>query len=174
MTVDQSYLNNYFKNTWTGSTDKFKETGLAIANNIQPHEWVLDVGCGRNPFKGIITNLVGIDPAFSEADQQLTIAEYQPDRLFDVALCLGSINFGTLADITAQIEKVISCLKPNARIYWRCNPGLKDHGNTECNNIDFFPWTVELHYALSKHYGFTLQAVGTESVKQRIYAEWIR
>lgn len=174
MTVDQAYLNNYFANTWTGSAVKFNESGLALADQVNANEWVLDVGCGRNPFKGIIPNLVGVDPAFDEADVKCTITDYKPDRKFDVAFCLGSINFGTLADIAQQIEKVIDCLQPSARIYWRCNPGLQDHDNAECAAINFFPWTVELHQALATHYGFSLREVKHETVKNRIYAEWVR
>jgi len=172
--MNQSELNYYFKNTWTGGTTQHNETGLSLANYISKDEWVIDVGCGRNPFRGIIANLVGIDPAFEQADHQVTIEQYLPNRQFDVALCLGSINFGPLSKITEQIEQVISWLKPRARIYWRCNPGLKDHGNAECNSIDFFPWSIELHQVLSKHYGFELKEVKIESTKQRIYAEWAR
>ena len=61
------------------------------------------------------------------------------DIKFDVAFCLGSINFGNESNILNQIECVINCLNPQARIYWRCNPGLHDHGNEECETIEFFP-----------------------------------
>ena len=47
------------------------------------------------------------------------------------------MNFGNEDVILQQIEKVSSLLKPNGRIYWRQNPGQKDHGNEECKSIDF-------------------------------------
>ena len=174
MTIDQQYLNYYFGQVWQGGTKNFKETGLALADKIQDTEWVLDVGCGSNPFKGIITNLVGIDPANERADFKVTIEEFRPSRQFDVALCLGSINFGNVSDISKQIEALMQCLKPKARIYWRCNPGLQDHGNEECTKINFFPWTIEWHRQLASHYGFILKEVGWETNKKRIYAEWSR
>jgi hypothetical protein len=174
MTVDQDYLNNYFANVWQGSAKNFKETGLSLSEKIKPDEWVLDVGCGSNPFKGLIPNLVGIDPANEQADYKVTIEDFKSDRLFDVALCLGSINFGNVTDISKQIESLITHLKPNARIYWRCNPGLQDHGNEECKKINFFPWSFEWHRQLSMHYGFQIKELAWETNKKRIYAEWLR
>ena len=68
--------------------------------------------------------------------------------LFDVATCLGSINFGSIDVISKQIAKVVSCLKPKSRVYWRLNPGRQDHPNRFCENIDYFPWTLEIHNLL--------------------------
>ena len=115
-----------------------------MADKIKPEEWVLDVGCGVNPFKTVIANLVGIDPAFGQADYQTSIEDFVTEQRFDVAFCLGSINFGTEENIRNQIKCVVNLLNPNARIYWRVNPGLKDHGNEECKLIDFFPWSKKM------------------------------
>jgi hypothetical protein len=67
---------------------------------------------------------------------------------------------------------VVNYLKPTARIYWRCNPGLQDHGNEECKNIVFFQWNNEWHTQLANEYGFTIVEIGQD--KNRIYAEWSR
>jgi hypothetical protein len=143
-----------------------------LADKITDDEWVLDVGCGRNLFKDKIKNIVGIDPAFDEADQKVTIEEFIPDRQFDVALCLGSVNFGGIEIIRRQIECIIKCLKPQARIYWRCNPGQQDHDNEECKQIDFFPWSEQWHKTLAKDYGFEIIDLGID--RNRIYSEWRR
>lgn len=171
--TDQIYLNNYFANHWGHKgVPTYSLTGIDLAKRIRDDEWVLDVGCGRNLFKGTIKNLVGIDPAFDEADVKTTIENFETEQQFDVALCLGSINFGDEANIRKQIAGVITHLKPQARIYWRCNPGLQDHGNTECEQIQFFPWSESLHTNLAADYGFIVAELGQD--KNRIYAEWIR
>ena len=92
--------------------------GWSLIDQVFDEEFVIDVGCGPNPFKGKIKNLVGIDPAYDEADYNVTIEEFTTDDKFDVAFCLGSINFGSFDTIIAQIDRVVNLLKPNARIYW--------------------------------------------------------
>lgn len=171
--MNQHQLNNYFSRFWNSRLETYKYSGLSLVDRIAPEEHVLDVGCGRNPFKTLIPNLVGIDPAFSEADVQTTIEEYKTDQLFDVAFCLGSINFGTEDQIIRQIEAVIALLKPQARIYWRCNPGLNDHPNLECSFISFYPWNVDRHQALAERYGFQVVDV-QQDTNNRIYVEWRR
>ena len=66
--IDQAQLNDYFGNTWRHNhiaIEEFNLTGLSLVNEIKEEGRVLDVGCGSNPFKGLIKNLVGIDPAFT-------------------------------------------------------------------------------------------------------------
>jgi len=175
--MNQTDLNNYFSNSWESKLDNYKYSGLALINKVQPNESVIDVGCGFNEFRGRIPNLIGIDPANDRADIKLPIEYFAADNAnhnrFDVALCLGSINFGDKSIIMNQIACVINCLKPTARIYWRCNPGLADHGNEECKNIDFYPWSIEKHTELAEQFGFKLSIVCWDN-KNRIYAEWHR
>lgn len=176
MTINQNYLNEYFHTTWhrkNGSLDNLEKTGWALINKINPGESVIDVGCGANPFKGKIPNLMGFDPAFDQADVKCTIEEFTSDEKFDVAFCLGSINFGDVADIERQIAKVITLLKSKARIYWRCNPGAQDHGNEECKEISFYPWTMEEHVRLAELFKFKLVECSWDT-RNRIYAEWTR
>lgn len=63
MSMNQKLLNEYFASVWKPSTSGFGETGFNLANEIQDDEWVLDVGCGYHPYKDLIKNIVGIDPA---------------------------------------------------------------------------------------------------------------
>ena len=172
--INQPYLNDYFANVWAKrdrTLDQYTYTGWALVDKIKPGERVLDVGCGMNPFKGHIPNLVGIDPAFDQADIKCTLEEYHTPAPFDVAFCLGSINFGDQRNIEDQIAKVLGLLKSDARIYWRCNPGRKDHGNTECNTIDFYPWSIEEHVRLSDLFGCKLVECRWDT-QNRLYAEW--
>lgn len=172
--TSQTYLNNYFNTVWrhrTRSLDQYEFSGWALVNKVAHNEHVLDVGCGDNPFTGLIPNLVGIDPAFPEADVNCTIEEFESDVKFDVAFCLGSINFGTQENIEKQIAKVISLVKPGGRIYWRCNPGQKDHGNSECEAIDFYPWSIEEHVRLADLFGCRLLECRWDNGK-RLYAVW--
>jgi len=171
--MKQQDLNNYFSTVWRSNLKQYKYSGFALVNKINPGELVLDVGCGYNEFKNLIPDLIGIDPANEKADFQTSIEHFRKDIKFDVAFCLGSINFGGGANIISQINSVVHCLKPRARIYWRCNPGLHDHGNEACKDIDFYPWTIEKHAELADLFGFRL-AVARWDTANRIYAEWSR
>jgi len=170
--MTQEDLNNYFSTVWQSSIKQYKYSGWALIDKIQPSELVLDVGCGFNEFKNKISKLVGIDPANDQADFKVSIENFKNDIKFDVAFCLGSINFGSEETILHQISCVINCLKPKSRIYWRCNPGLKDHGNLECNDIKFYPWTIEKHIELSDRFGYKLAVVRWDT-GNRIYSEWV-
>lgn len=171
--MDQQLLNNYFSIHWRGHLNTYLYSGLNLAKKIKPEEYVLDVGCGINPFKPLIANLVGIDPAFGQADYQVTIEDFETEQLFDVAFCLGSINFGSEENIKNQIQSVIKFLKPTARIYWRVNPGRKDHGNRECEAIDFFPWSEKLLKQYAREFGFKCVDI-KEDLNNRFYCEWSR
>lgn len=173
----QEDLNKYFSTTWRSNLAQYEYSGYALIDKIKPEELVLDVGCGFNEFKKHIPNLIGIDPANDLADVKTVIEYFAVDKSnrnkFDVAFCLGSINFGEYFNITSQIASVVMCLKPQARIYWRCNPGLKDHGNQECENINFYTWTMDDHIKFSELFGFRLDVCRWDT-NNRIYAEWSR
>ena len=175
--MTQENLNNYFSTIWRSNLDQYKYSGWALIDKVKHDELVLDVGCGFNEFKSRIPNLVGVDPANDLADIKLPIEFFAADNSnqnkFDVAFCLGSINFGNENTILLQIASVITCLKSKARIYWRCNPGLSDHGNQECNDINFYPWTIEKHIEFAELSGFKLITAKWD-INNRIYAEWSR
>ena len=174
--MKQEELNKYFSTLWTSKLDQYEYSGWSIVDKIQSNELVLDVGCGFNEFKPRILNLLGIGPANDLADVKVSIEDFAADDVnhnkFDVALCLGSINFGDEDNIRNQIACAISCLKSQSRIYWRCNPGVADHGNEECKSIEFYPWTIAVHVRLSELFGFRLITACWDH--DRIYAEWSR
>lgn len=165
-------LNNYFANTWKSNLDQYQYSGWALVDKIQPGESVIDVGCGYNEFRGRIPNLVGIGPANAQADYRISVEGFQSAEKFDVAFCLGSINFGDEETILNQINHVVRLLKPISRIYWRCNPGVADHGNEECKSIDFYPWTIEKHVEFADLFKFRLITACWDN--NRIYAEWLK
>ncbi len=177
---NQQLLNEYFGNEWSSNVEDFKYSGPALINKILPGESVIDVGCGDNYFKGKIPNLFGIDPAFDQADLKVSIEDFHTGEKFDVAFCLGSVNFGDEKDIEKQILKINSLLRQKARIYWRCNPGRQDHKTEGCKQIDFFPWSKEWHNHFATMTGFTVKEicwdvnVSRTDPNNRLYAEWVR
>ena len=171
--MDQLTLDKYFSTHWHSNIDQYQYSGWTLTHKIRLGESVLDVGCGTNPFKTRIANLTGIDPAFDQADVKCTIEEFESNVRFNVAFCLGSINFGSEATILKQIQCVVDLLTPHARIYWRCNPGRQDHGNEQCRQIDFFVWSPELLTQYAKQFGFTVADLQQDS-NNRIYCEWVR
>ena len=169
--MKQRDLDEYFSSVWRSNIKQYQYTGYSLSGRIKSDETVLDVGCGDNPFNPLIKNLVGIDPAHQEADHQCTIEEYHTDQRFDVAFCLGSINFGDHDHIKHQIKCVVDLLKTPSRIYWRCNPGRHDHGNPQCEQIDFYPWDLKKHEKFSREFGYVITEY-KQDTNNRIFCEW--
>ena len=165
---------HYFSNNWKPNYDQFKYSGWALLDKIKEHETILDVGCGYNLFKPHWGDrLYGIDPAIDKADEIVGIIEFETDQQWDVALALGSLNFGTIEDVEPQVEKTVSLVKPGGRIYWRQNPGIGDHPWKGVEEIEFFPWSIELNYEWAKKYGCEVNECKWDS-GNRIYSEWIK
>ena len=174
---DQQYLNDYFRNHWKPSLDAYTYSAYeVIAKKIQPHEWLLDVGCGYNPFKSLVSHVVGVDPAMDAADFQVTIEDFYATKLFDVATCLGSLNFGDDAVVGRQINKMVSHLKTKSRVYWRLNPGRRDHASEKCQGIPFYPWSHRRLQDFAELHDFRQinEQSETNGRVVRLYAEWHR
>jgi len=173
---NQGLITEYFSKHWSPGQGRGITSHGVLVEKFSNDEWILDVGCGTNPFRQLGKKVIGVDPAFDQADVKSTIEDYVPDRQFDVATCLGSINFGTEEVVARQIAKVVSCLKPTSRIYWRLNPGRYDHDNEKCQDIPFFPWTFEKlrEYADKHNYKQTVEEIDEHPTRPRLYAEWHR
>ena len=139
--VDDAVLSGYFGKVWYPETKKYKYSGLAIIDevNAMNPESVIDIGCGYNEFKGKINNLIGIDPYNNKADIKTSVEDFKTDKKFDVAICLGSINFGGSQKIIEEVEKVINLVKDGGYIYFRVNPG-EQHSAPEARWINFYDW----------------------------------
>ena len=167
-------IDEYFEKIWKPNIDQYRYTGWKLLDHVSDTDMVLDVGCGYNLFKPHLGDqLVAIDPYNNAADQRVSIEDFQSDIKFDVIFCLGSINFGSEENILNQIEKVTSLCKTGTRIYWRQNPGRKDHKNKECESIDFFDWSFERNLEYAKKFGFQVEMLAWDNGK-RIFAKWIK
>lgn len=139
--IDREVLCNYFSKVWQPETKKFKYSGLAIideVNSMSP-EHVIDIGCGYNEFKGKIKNLVGIDPYNDRADINIHTLDYKTDQKYDVAICLGSINFGSSDKILKELESVVEIVRTGGFLYFKVNPGIQ-HDKPEAKWINFYDW----------------------------------
>lgn len=165
------HLIDYFGKSWKGNIPKYQYSGLALLNKIDKDSSILDIGCGNNFFKQHFTNLIGIDPSNPAADYIVALEEFVTDKQFDAVLCLGSLNFGDSDTVFAQVKRAVELTKPGGTIYWRCNPGLHDHPHAGQEDINFFPWSFELHEEWSRQTGCDLLQC-TWDTDNRIYAEW--
>lgn len=148
-------------------------SGLALVNKILPNEKVIDIGCGHHIFKKYIPNIVGIDPVYNAADYQVDLQNFTTDQKFNVAFCLGSINYGDSEDVADQISKVVNLLTPTARIYWRFNIDAPTAGR----EFTRFIWTIERNTEFAKKFGFVVNEHAYElvaGVRKKMYTEWVR
>jgi SAM-dependent methyltransferase len=171
--LDTRYMNRFFGEIWQPETDKYQYSGWGLVdliNNEDPKH-VLDFGCGYNPFKGRINNLVGIDPYNNAADYMVDILEFKVEpESFDHIIVFGSLNFGDKEDIYSRFAKLNEYLMPGGRMYFRANPGnLWPKGPY----VDIFPWTFEVAYDLAKTHGLELEKFKKDN-GDRLYFEFAK
>lgn len=172
----REWLKDYFTYHWpssrTAGLDGYYWTGWRLIDEIKEGETVLDVGCGVNPFKRHIPNLIGIDVTDIGSDEQIAIEDYFTPEKYDVAFALGSLNFGSWDDIINQTRAMSRCMKEDSRIYWRCNPGHRDHGNEKVKDVPFFNWDINHHLILASLLGWEVTEFMPD--KNRMYVKWER
>lgn len=171
--IDEAVLKKYFSEVWQPKTKKYKYSGLAMVDEINAlkPQFVADLGCGYNEFKGKIHNLIGVDPYNTKADITSHIVNFKPRHTLDVAICLGSINFGSVDKILQELEHVVSITNPGGKIFFRANPG-KMHEAPEARWIDFFNWTPEFILNAASSLGCTVTSL-REDV-DRYYFVWTK
>ena len=167
-------LLKYFAESWKPDYSHFKYSGWELLTKVDKHETILDVGCGYNLFKPHFNDMLyGIDPANTASDELVSIEDFESDKQWDVLFILGSVNFGDEKTIKNQIKKAMQFLKTDGRIYWRQNPGVGDHPWKGVEEINFFPWSIELNYQYAKE--FNCEVIECKWDKSnRIYAEWAK
>lgn len=151
--------------------EQYPYSGLSLINKIKPYERIIDIGCGHNIFKEYFSNLIGIDPVGPGADFCVTLNEFKSDMLFDVALCLGSIQYGTKHDVYDQLEKTINLLSPTSRIYFRFNVDTD-----KPKEYRKYIWTEELIREAAAYFNFVVVEIQPENYgsRKKLYSEWVR
>jgi hypothetical protein len=141
--LSERYTHRFFAEIWKPRTGDYDYTGWNLADEInkQSPKAVLDVGCGYHPFKGRITNLVGIDPYNNCADFEVDILEYKVNQQYDHIIALGSINFNSRDEIEERFAHCVSLLDNGGKFYLRANPGIPHKTGPY---VDIFPWTFEI------------------------------
>jgi len=124
-------------------------------NALKP-SLIIDAGCGSNPYKGHVPNVIGFDPSpYDNVDLRLSFEEVARKNIFgrnsaDAVLALGSINFGDKKTIRDQLKSCISWCKPGGYIICRARPhtlpdGLRqDENELVDKGFNSFPWTHEI------------------------------
>lgn len=157
--------------------EKYKySNNQCLSDKIKKNEWVLDVGCGRNMFKTYHAKTYGIDLYGTYSDETIDIVYFKPTRLYDVALCLGSIQYGDRSNIHNQIRGVINALKPKARIYWRFDLYRQRKGHDiddEYSRLGVFDWSYEEQIKFAADFEFNIDFISMD-IDDRLYAEWSR
>jgi len=155
-------LDTYFSGVWQDKNfESLKYSGYQLVDyvNDQAPSSVLDVGCGYNRFKGKIKNLIGIDPYNDAADIKVSVEEYN-SAPFEIALCLGSINFG---NVDYQLEKLHTLWRKEA--IFRVNPGIP-HSWAEYGDIEWYPWTLDKIRSVANQYKYNIKCLEKEYTVQ--------
>ena len=157
-------MKEYFSSIWQDENfANLKYSGYQLIDyvNSKNPKRVLDVGCGFNRFKGKINNLYGIDPYNNQSDDQISLEDYKGSKV-DIALCLGSINFGDEKNIDAQI-KILDAIWTKECIF-RVNPGLMHTWRDEKDyrEVIWYPWTIDKIYQIKKQYNYDLYCLEEE------------
>lgn len=150
MKKDQAKINEFFSEHWIRLPYDllWRPYDELICTDIKlhlPNADVLDVGCGYNLFKVHLPNVTGLDPAYGEVDVQSTIEEYVTDKRYDAIICSNMLHFGEMSEVEAQVDKIISLLKPKARMYLRLQTDFFPRASGEELVSDFrFVWSDEM------------------------------
>jgi hypothetical protein len=169
--LDKKYLSRFFGEIWKPTTEIYQYSGWGLVDEINKADpkAVLDFGCGYNPFKGRIKNLVGIDPYNNCADYMVDILEFKVEpESFDHIIVFGSLNFNSRAEIEERFAKLVSVLMPDGKMYFRANPGILWPNGPY---VDIFPWSFEVAYELAQKHNLVLETFKKDN-NDRLYFEY--
>jgi len=158
-------LSEYFSGIWQDQNfECLQYSGYQLVNyvNDQTPSSVIDIGCGYNRFKGKIKNLIGIDPYNDAADIKVSLEDYKGPTS-EIALCLGSINFGDEETIDHQIDVLHRLWRKEA--IFRVNPGIP-HDWADYGDIEWYEWTPEKIYSIAERYKYGVECLKMEYTKQ--------
>ena len=166
--LSERYILRFFSEIWKPRTGDYEHTGWELAdeiNKLAPDK-VLDVGCGYHPFKGRITNIIGIDPYNNCADYEVDILDYKvKPESHDVIMALGSINFNSRDEIESRFAHCVALLKPGGKFFLRANPGITHKTGPY---VEIFPWTFEVVNEFAETYNLHLDTFKKDA-NDRLY-----
>lgn len=171
--LDRRYSHRFFSEIWKPRTLEYNYSGWKIIDEInkQNPQNVLDVGCGFNPFKDRIKNLVGIDPYNDCADYQVDILEYRvKSETHDHIIAFGSINFNSKDEIEKRFAHCVDLLAPNGKFYIRANPGIPHKTGPY---VDVFEWNFEVILEFADRYGLQLNKFKHDNC-DRLYFQYTK
>ena len=127
----------------------------------------------NNPFRRLIANLRGQDPANPNADYVDTLEHYaQVHRTsrFNSVFILGGLNYGTQDYIGQQLEIIVTYLlfKRDAKIYWRFYTE-PDPSDPEADT--FFYWTPTLIQTFADQFNFEIVEL-MDDADNSLYSYW--
>ena len=92
--------------------------------------------------------------------------DYQTADRYQAIICFGSINFGSVTKIIAEMRKAVALTTVGGLLYFRVNPGIQ-HDLEEAKWIDFFEWTPEFIYNISRELNCDILSMRNDA--NRIY-----
>jgi SAM-dependent methyltransferase len=147
----ENMLVNFFSDT---NFNDFAENNFVIEKAVSmAPSLVIDAGCGTNLYKNKIPNLIGFDPGdYETADFKSTILEAEfKNKVADVILVQGSIQFISKPYIRKNIKKILSWLRPGGIVIGKANfetTFLKEV-YTFNNFIKNIPWSLDFLYQVT-------------------------
>ena len=162
---------NYQKSydAWTAefTFDTRKYSGQWLVDYINtrgPNDLVLDVGCGSNPYKGKIKNLVGMEPGdWGSKDLQWNIMDhigkYLEDNKWDWLLAIGPLNHGDTHEIEEMLTTMHGCLRPGGKLVGLVKPANWAHLKVDPwreNRGLCYPWLEKSIYMFMERCEFEL------------------
>jgi len=145
----------------------------SISDRITDDQQVIDIGCGINPFKGLIQNLIGIDLVDVGADIVTSVESFQPTKKFDVAICFGSLQFGSYDYVLKQLMLIDKFMNEKSMIIWKFTP----NDYVMHDDLDRFPLSEDILNDLAKKFNY-IQSHFMHNINRqqdlRGYTTWTR
>src|SRR5262245_48941788 len=140
MNINDSYFDGYYKDIWKtiipAELTRREVDFILDYFNLQPGDRVLDMLCGYGRHaialseKGMAVTAVDnleeyITELNAEAQEkslpiktvQVNISQYQPEEVFDLAICMGnSLNFFNATDAVSLLKMVSTNLNPGGHL----------------------------------------------------------
>lgn len=113
---------------------------------------VLDIGCGKNPFKNRIKNVIGVEPGnWGNPDLNLNCTEAFSlfrENSIDWILSIGVLHHSNTEEIHEMVEQMKAMVKPNGKIACLCKP-VDGYPKLDKDGPQIYPWTYETCDALT-------------------------